>query len=108
MNIESLTILDNPCNNCYESYCYKNCDKYEEWEKNVEAVKNAIEENGLTKFFLPKEVIENGSTYGKTCNKKQYICPNCGKIISRVICTTTNKPNHCYRCGQLLIFKGVK
>ena len=59
MNNPNLTILENPCHNCYESYCHKNCDKYTEWEKNVEAVKNAIEERGLTKFFLPLDVLKN-------------------------------------------------
>ena len=108
MSTEKLTILENPCHNCYESYCYKNCDKYTEWEHAVEDVKEIIEERGLTRFFLPKEVIEDGSGYGKTCDKKQYICPNCKKIISRVICTKVNKPMYCYRCGQLLKFKGDK
>jgi acetone carboxylase gamma subunit len=108
MSIETLSISESPCNNCYESYCYKNCDEYVKWEENVNLVIKTLEEKNLINFMLPKEVIEDGSGYGKTCDKKQYICPNCGKIISRVICTKVEKPNHCYRCGQLLKFKGDK
>lgn len=106
MDIEKLVILENPCHNCYESYCYKNCDEYTRWENHIEHIKEIIESSGLSKFISAKEVIEDGSGYGKTCDKKQYICPTCGKIISRVICTNANKPKYCYRCGQLLKFKG--
>lgn len=97
-----------PCNNCMESYCHKNCDKYTEWQNKAETIMKAYHLSELDRFLIAKEVIEDGSGYGKTCDKKQYICPNCGKIISRVICTKSKKPKHCYRCGQLLIFKGAK
>ena len=97
-----------PCNNCMESYCYKNCNEYTNWQNIVETIVKSYVENNLDKFIIAKEVIEDGSGYGTTCDKKQYICPNCGKIISRVICIKANKPMHCYRCGQLLKFKGDK
>lgn len=97
---------ESPCKNCMESYCYKNCDKYIEWENKAETILKTYTTSGLDKFLIDKNVIEDGSGYGKTCDKKQYICPNCGKIISRVICTKKEKPKYCYRCGQLLSFKG--
>ena len=97
--------VESPCNKCMESYCYKNCDNYTAWQNKAETIMKAYNTSKLDKFLIAKEVIEDGSGYGKTCDKKQYICPNCGKIISRVICIRAKKPKHCYECGQLLTFK---
>ena len=104
MNVESLTILENPCNNCYESYCYKNCDKYTEWEKNIESVKETIEQRGLTKFFLLKAVlIEYKSGYGTHKERMIYRCPTCGCTLSKSLCESKDGISYCYRCGQLII-----
>lgn len=103
MNNEKLTILENPCHNCYESYCYKNCDKYTEWEKDVESVKESIEQIGLTRFFLPKELlIEFKSGYGNHKDRMLYRCPKCKKLLSKSLCESNQPIKHCYRCGQLI------
>lgn len=49
----------------------------------------------------PKKVITDGSQYS-TCDKVQYICPECNKIMLRTVCTTAHKPSFCYKCGQAL------
>lgn len=100
------TQVESPCYNCYETYCYKNCDKYTDWENKAELIMKVCAAGGFDKFLIAKEVIEDGSGYGKTCDKKQYICPTCRKVISRPLCIRAHKPKHCHECGQLLMFKG--
>lgn len=50
----------------------------------------------------PQKVIYDGSTYSDDCDKVQYICPSCKKIMVRTVCTKVNKPKYCYMCGQHL------
>lgn len=55
----------------------------------------------LVERATPKKIITDGSAYS-TCDKVQYICPNCKKIMLRAVCARVTKPNYCYNCGQAL------
>lgn len=61
----------------------------------------------LVEKATPKKIITDGSSYS-TCDKVQYICPNCKKIMLRAVCARVTKPNYCYNCGQKIDWSDKK
>lgn len=100
-------ILEYPCSKCNISYCYKNCEEYNEWLENILLLKESVNNQDIIKLTFPRELLINTKTIDNVVTVSKYKCPTCNTTIPKVL-IKRHDMKYCFKCGQLFNFMEMK